>query len=318
MHVTEVHDEYEWRTRQKVTKSNFLEIYSITHVAALTPENIKATFKKTGVVPFNPDVISEEMMAPSLETSTENTVPTLQSSPVHHMLKLMTTCIKNQHANHDDKADIPESPVAGPLGRHFVFSPSQSGHMRSALTPQNILNSLATSSGSFLVLFLSLQSSSSLLKYTTSVISPMKQKYNNILSQQPWTELEASLQRALRELDKRNTLRKGAMIGMQATAVLQNIYVSQLQLQLQSAEETGTKKNNKKRKCFHQAVLAWQNAKKNGHSTHKNKPKLADFGGIEKPFPKYTQAELEALSTDDEDSEEEEEEEISVDDGESD
>ncbi|PBK82205.1 hypothetical protein ARMGADRAFT_873076, partial [Armillaria gallica] len=56
------------------------------------------------------------------------------------------------------------------------------------------------------------------------------------------TELEASLQRALRELDKHNTLRKGAMIEMQATAVLQNIYVSQSQLQLQSAEEKGTKK----------------------------------------------------------------------------
>ncbi|KAK0438462.1 hypothetical protein EV421DRAFT_1824902 [Armillaria borealis] len=254
--------------------------------------------------------------------------------------------------------------------------------MHSAPTPQNILDSLATSSGSFLVSSSSLQSSSSPPKYATSVISPMKQKYNDILSQQSRTELEASLQKALRESDERNTLRKGAMIGMQATAVLQNIYVSQSQLQLQSAEEKGTKKrggimedgmpkmmtgddffnvvtahekaaeeakkekarcallrnkkatamvrwtredkqrverNNKKRECFHQAVLAWQNAKKNGHSTHKNKPKLADFGEIEKPFPKYTQAELEALSTDDEDSEEEEEEEeISVDDGESD
>ncbi len=78
-------------------------------------------------------------------------------------------------------------------------------------------------------------------------------------------------------------------------------------------------RNNKKCECFHQAVLAWQNAKKNGHSTYKNKPKLADFGEIEKPFPKYTQAEFEALSTDDEDSEEEEEEEeISIDNGESD
>ncbi|KAK0430972.1 hypothetical protein EV421DRAFT_1855739 [Armillaria borealis] len=234
-----------------------------------------------------------------------------------------------------------------------------------------IPHSLATSSGSFLVSSSSLQSSSSPPKYATSVISPMKQKYNDILSQQPWTELEASLQKALRESDECNTLRKGAMIGMQATAVLQNIYVSQSQPQLQSAEEKGTKKrggimgdgmpkmmtgddffnvvtahkkaaeeekkekahcallwnkkamamvrNNKKRECFHQAVLAWQNAKKNGHSIHKNKPKLADFGEIEKPFPKYTQAELEALSTDDEDSEEEEEEEeISVDDGESD
>ncbi|KAK0245362.1 hypothetical protein EDD85DRAFT_734793, partial [Armillaria nabsnona] len=56
------------------------------------------------------------------------------------------------------------------------------------------------------------------------------------------TELEASLKRALRQSDEHNTLWKGAMIGMQVTAVLQNIYVSQSQLQLQSVEEKGTKK----------------------------------------------------------------------------
>ncbi len=67
-------DEYERRTCQKVTKSNFLEIYSIAHVVALTLENIKAAFKKTGVVPLNPNIVSKEMMAPSLEMSTENTI----------------------------------------------------------------------------------------------------------------------------------------------------------------------------------------------------------------------------------------------------
>ncbi|KAK0432084.1 hypothetical protein EV421DRAFT_1851041 [Armillaria borealis] len=217
--------------------------------------------------------------------------------------------------------------------------------MHSAPTPQNILDSLATSLGSFLVLSLSLKSSLSPPKYATSVISPMKQKYNNILSQQPWTELEASLQRALRESDEHNTLWKGAMIGMQATAVLQNIYMmtgddffNVVTAHKKAAEEAKkgktyhallqnkkamamrhVERNNKKCECFHQAVLAWQNAKTNEHSTYKTKPKLADFGEIEKPFPKYTQAELEALFTDDKDSEEEEEEEeISVDDEESD
>ncbi|KIK74541.1 hypothetical protein PAXRUDRAFT_40352, partial [Paxillus rubicundulus Ve08.2h10] len=75
-------DEYEASTRQKVIKSNFISVYSKAHREALTPENIHAAFCKTGVWPFNPNVVTAEMMAPSLETSSSGHLPLPQPSPV--------------------------------------------------------------------------------------------------------------------------------------------------------------------------------------------------------------------------------------------
>ena len=41
-------------------------VYRVAHVKTLTPENIQATFWKTGVAPFNPNVVTVEMMAPQV------------------------------------------------------------------------------------------------------------------------------------------------------------------------------------------------------------------------------------------------------------
>ena len=54
---------------QKVTKSNFLSIYARAHQRALSPDNIKSAFQKTDVHPFDPLVITSDMLALSRETS---------------------------------------------------------------------------------------------------------------------------------------------------------------------------------------------------------------------------------------------------------
>ncbi|KAF9440372.1 hypothetical protein P691DRAFT_793593 [Macrolepiota fuliginosa MF-IS2] len=59
---TEEWDKFEKTTRQSVNKTNFL--------AVLTQENIISAFTKTGIVPFNPNIIPKTSLAPSLETST--------------------------------------------------------------------------------------------------------------------------------------------------------------------------------------------------------------------------------------------------------
>ncbi|KAK0451961.1 uncharacterized protein EV420DRAFT_1274010, partial [Desarmillaria tabescens] len=244
-------------------------------------------------------------------------------------------------------------------------------------TPLSILKDLVSSSALFLVSSAPLHASLSPPKFVTSVISPLKRKYSDLLNQELQTKHEANLCEALQESEGQNICWKGSMIGMQATAVLQNIYIGQSQLQLQSAKEKSKRKrgdimgngllkmmtgdaffgvvtahkeeaerarkkkaqhvllqckqikatawwakedkrrvdrNNKKHECFHQSLLEWQDKKRNGHSTHGDKPKLADFGEIEKAFPKYTQNQVEALSSDEDTSKEEEEEGIVLDD----
>jgi len=80
---TQERDQFESSKCQKITKSNFISIYSQAHHRALTPENICATFKKTGVWPYNPNVITEEAMAPSIESSSNGSLPLPQPSCVH-------------------------------------------------------------------------------------------------------------------------------------------------------------------------------------------------------------------------------------------
>ncbi|KAF9440609.1 hypothetical protein P691DRAFT_793161 [Macrolepiota fuliginosa MF-IS2] len=51
-------DKFERTTKQSVNKTNFLAVYA-----------------KTGIVPFNPDIIPETSLAPSLETSAAGITP---------------------------------------------------------------------------------------------------------------------------------------------------------------------------------------------------------------------------------------------------
>ena len=65
-----------------MTKLYFLAVYTKAHVCAFTESNIWAAFAKTGIVPYNPDVVTVEMMAPSLETLTTSLLPLGLASPV--------------------------------------------------------------------------------------------------------------------------------------------------------------------------------------------------------------------------------------------
>ena len=55
----------------------------------LTPGNAKASFHKTGVWPFDPSVVTNEMMAPSKETSCEGHLSVVPATPVQVITKLL-------------------------------------------------------------------------------------------------------------------------------------------------------------------------------------------------------------------------------------
>lgn len=85
---SEERDKWESEKGEKITKSNFLAIYGAAHVRALTPETIKSAFRKTGVWPFNPKVITNEMLAPALETSNQGHLSITPASPIQAVLQL--------------------------------------------------------------------------------------------------------------------------------------------------------------------------------------------------------------------------------------
>lgn len=88
-HLGDERDNWELKTGEQINKTNFLGIYGHAHLRALTPGNIKAAFRKTGVWPFNPSVVSEAMIAPSKETSCEAYLPVAPSSPVLVLAKML-------------------------------------------------------------------------------------------------------------------------------------------------------------------------------------------------------------------------------------
>ena len=74
---------------EKIGKNNFFGIYGAVHTTSLTPSNIKSAWRKAGIVPFNLDVVSHDMLAPSLPSSTLAIFPIDQPSPVKKLHRIM-------------------------------------------------------------------------------------------------------------------------------------------------------------------------------------------------------------------------------------
>lgn len=79
-----------------------MSIYAKAHVQAFTKDNIHAAFRKTGVIPFNPDVVTDAMMAPSLETSTSSILALRFTSPVQTMIDLISHHQARKRKREDD------------------------------------------------------------------------------------------------------------------------------------------------------------------------------------------------------------------------
>ena len=82
-------EKWEREKRTTIDETNFLEIYGAAHMKAPTPKTIRMMFEKTGVVPFNPSIVTAEMMALSLESSYRSHLPLAPSSPMKIIMDLM-------------------------------------------------------------------------------------------------------------------------------------------------------------------------------------------------------------------------------------
>ena len=75
-----------------VAKSDFAGVFSCAFLCAFTPDTIKAAFSTTGIFPFNPDIILEKAMKPSLPSLIKGSFSLPQPSPVKAILSVMGTC----------------------------------------------------------------------------------------------------------------------------------------------------------------------------------------------------------------------------------
>jgi hypothetical protein len=107
-------DRHERETGGKVDKSKFLGIYRRAHLRTMNPDTIHAAFRKTGIWPLDPDVITEAMMAPSKEMSCEGYLPIEPASPVKAVAKLLRELSVGNPDNGKNGNDAPDEPSNDP------------------------------------------------------------------------------------------------------------------------------------------------------------------------------------------------------------
>ncbi|KIK20325.1 hypothetical protein PISMIDRAFT_106027 [Pisolithus microcarpus 441] len=101
---SEEQDQFKSSTGQRITKQTFISIYGKAHQKVLTPDLVHTAFTKTGVWPFNPNIMTKEMMAPSLATLSQGCLPLQQPSPVHAISSLLCQYQKFEGAHHTPAA----------------------------------------------------------------------------------------------------------------------------------------------------------------------------------------------------------------------
>ena len=228
---TQERDQFESSKRQKVTKANFILIYSRAHRKALTPENIKAAFRKTGACPFNPDVVTKDMMAPSLEMSSKGSLPLPLASPV----KVLTNAIRQYQMEHTHMPPLPPPPP--PL------SLTPPDWLTNAQAAEQAVNELVSTSARFLVSSSPVQSTHSLPAFIPTPITPTCKQKHELLEREPESAKEKLYQEALHNAYECETYYKSSLAGMQSTVVLQSMFCDRLSSQLAAQEE---KKNSRK------------------------------------------------------------------------
>jgi hypothetical protein len=231
---SDARDSFERKHGQKVTKTNFLSVYAQAHLKALTEENILAAFRKTGIVPFNPDMITDQMMAPSATSSTRGNLPLPMESPV----RVMNDMIHRYLARQSDDYEMADS-----LGdeEDLPGSVNQITPIRAAI------DDLASTSASFLVSHSLPQSTMSIPLFRPDTISPFKSRYADLLGREPVTQMERELQDALAQSEAQDERRKHQMVGMQATTMLHAMYASKVQGYLQAHKENKKAKRSRKK-----------------------------------------------------------------------
>ncbi|SJK99862.1 uncharacterized protein ARMOST_03173 [Armillaria ostoyae] len=92
--LREERDKYERETGEKMSKDNFIMIYGRAHLRVLHPPIIRSAFRKTRVWPYDPSVVTADMMAPSKETSVEGALPLIPATPIRIIAKFLRQAVQ--------------------------------------------------------------------------------------------------------------------------------------------------------------------------------------------------------------------------------
>ena len=236
----EERDAEEREHRQRVSKSNFLSVYARAHIRALTPNNVKAAFKKTGVYPFDPSVITGDMLAPARETALVHHAVVPMQTPVRVLVNAIMKLQRQWRTSGDDTPPASENERAS----ESSDSDNNGGSTTNSDVPELLIsafNQLSKTRKHPLFTNKPLGSHTAPPHFHTMTISPVK-RHGDLLQVQPQSENEKLLQAALHDAEVREAELKGEIRGQQAALVLQNVYCDKLRKEIYGQEEKRKKK----------------------------------------------------------------------------
>lgn len=263
-YLSEERDRWERETGESVGKSNFLTIFGRAHLRALTPDLIKTAFRKTGISPFNRDVITEDKMAPSKESSCQGHLPTVVAPEIAILAKLMQNMsiatsgsskeLPGRTADDEHSTDL-GNPDSVTLGRHTIAGStntsalsamSSASQLKPAPELDRALAQLAEGPLAYLVSAETPITSESPTPASASrLIHPPPKVFDPLFV--PKTKMEQSLLAELRESETREEVLRHHVADLQAANVLNELYCSKLRGQLAHQDEKKKKKKVKGR-----------------------------------------------------------------------
>lgn len=97
----------------KVRKSEFLQVYGPAREQTFTKPTILSSFRRTGIVPFDPSVITKQQLAPATVHSTKGSFPLPQNSPVRAVMAAFHSVSGPPPTLNllPSPSDIPSSPI---------------------------------------------------------------------------------------------------------------------------------------------------------------------------------------------------------------
>jgi hypothetical protein len=205
-------DEYERETGLIVQKTNFMHVMSDAYVRAFTPHNIQLAFRKTGVVPFDPTAISTKSLSIAIETSTQESLPIQQPSPIR---AIVNSSLQPMSASHGSSHELVDEDAVDTICKALASTPYSFLLDPSPIPIEH--KELPT------------------LAYPR--IEPLSTATRALLTYTPRTEQEARLVWALQEFAERNALHDKAARSTSAIAILQGLYCARLKAQLFSSNE---------------------------------------------------------------------------------
>lgn len=237
-----------------VSKGDFTALFSRAYNDAFDEDTIKAAFRVTGAYPFNPNIITEAQMKPSIPKSVKGAFPLLQPSPVravmaafrahpplHESPQASTSaiCPMTQRRDSGDDEDDPGSPSLRQTqsggGRKRTYA-----HLHHSLfTPSKRIRSLyssleTTESGSYLVSAVKFTSSIPTVPLMLETVPPELPAINWSTFVMPNQEVETrerlkneneNLRANLRLAHAHVQARDGIIEGNQAQLIIQNLHL---------------------------------------------------------------------------------------------